>query len=66
MENKTQRGGKRLGAGRPKKEKQGKKFQIIAYSETIQAIKEFKKYCADNDLDFVEELNKAINDSLIN
>ncbi len=38
------------------------KFQIIAYKETIAAIKELKAKCSDksNKLDFVHELNTVI------
>ena len=64
MENKKGRGGKRENAGRPKKDKERFKFQIIAYAETIQAIKNLKIHCTENDLDFVDELNKRLIESL--
>ena len=58
-------GGARENAGRHSKAKERKGFQIMAYPETIQAIKDFKLHCIDNELDFVEELNKRVVSSLI-
>ena len=65
MQLKTKKGGKRENAGRPKKEKERVKFQIIAYPETIQVIKNFKIHCKDNDIDFVDELNNLITKALL-
>lgn len=65
MENiKKSHGGAGRGQGRKKKERQRFKFQIIVFNETRDAIKELKKHCAENDTDFVEELNFRFFNSL--
>jgi len=65
MENiKTTHGGAGRGQGRKKKETPRFKFQIIAYKETIQAIKNLKAHCAEMDKDFVTELNYRFFNSL--
>ena len=64
MEKTTTRGGKRINAGRPKKYKERVKFQIMAYPDTIQAIKDFKVHCSEKDIDFVEALNNRILNAL--
>jgi hypothetical protein len=54
-------GGHGINAGRHKKEQVRVKFQIMAYPNTIQAIKELKHKCTnDKELDFVDELNRLI------